>query len=117
MLYPAALKCGINTFDFWDYTYGEIIELIKLHKENEEEKSKEQLVNNYQIALLTSVFTNRANNGKQPPTLHEVFPNVFDEEVTPEEAENNSWLFYKEQMMDYTLAHNRLAKEVSENDN
>lgn len=117
MLYPAALKCGINTFDFWDYTYGEIVELIKLYKENQEEQSKEQLVNNYQIALLTSVFTNRANNGKQPPTLHELYPKVFEEEIPEEEAESNALAFYKEQMMDFALAHNRLAKEVSENDN
>ena len=90
-LYETALKCDINIFDFWNYTYGEI-----LH-------------DNYQIALLTSIFTNRANNGKQPPTLQELYPDVFEDEL-PKDTIDNSWIYYKEQMLDYAEKHNQ--KEV-----
>lgn len=105
-LYTVAIKCGISIFDYWDYTYGEIVELINNYRERQEEKQKQQLANDYQIALLTSIFTNRANNGKQPPAIYEVYPDVFGE-FKPEE-QNNSWIYLKEQMLDYAEQHNQM---------
>lgn len=112
MLLPFALKCGIGLFDFWELTYGEILMLMNNYKEQREEKSKEEIANNYQIAYLTSIFTNKANNGKQPPTLQEMYPDLFPVEEN-EETESNSWLFYKEKMIDYAQEHNHIVKEVS----
>ena len=108
-LYETALKCDINIFDFWNYTYGEIVDLINTYRENQEQKMKERLHDNYQIALLTSIFTNRANNGKQPPTLQELYPDVFEDEL-PKDTIDSSWIYYKEQMLDYAEKHNQ--KEV-----
>lgn len=105
-LYETAIKCGISIFDFWNYTYGEIVDLINAYRENQEERTKERISDNYQIALLTSIFTNRANNGKQPPTLQELYPNLFEDEL-PKEEVDNSWIYYKEQMLDYAVQHNQ----------
>lgn len=105
-LYETAIKCGISIFDFWNYTYGEIVDLINAYRENQEERTKERISDNYQIALLTSIFTNRANNGKQPPTLQELYPNLFKDEL-PKEEVDNSWIYYKEQMLDYAAQHNQ----------
>lgn len=108
-LYTAAIKCGISVFDYWNYTYGEIVDLINAYRENQEEKQKQQLETNYQIALLTSIFTNRANNGKQPPAIYEVYPDAFGD--LKEQEQDNSWIFLKEQMIDYAEKHNQ--KEVN----
>lgn len=105
----------MGVFEFWDLTYGEIIEYLNLYKENKELQVKEQSINIYQTALLTAIFINRANNGKQPPTINEVYPNLFQSDELPETIDN-SWIIYKEQMLDYAEQHNQIAKEVSHND-
>lgn len=105
----------MGVFEFWDLTYGEILEYLNLYKENKELQVKEQSINIYQTALLTAIFINRANNGKQPPTINEVYPNLFQSDELPETIDN-SWIIYKEQMLDYAEQHNQIAKEVSHND-
>ena len=46
-LYETAIKCGISIFDFWNYTYGEIVALINAYRENQEERTKERISDNY----------------------------------------------------------------------
>ena len=105
MLYLPALKCGIGVFEYWEMTYGEITDLIQIHREKEEEKTKTEIANNYQIATLTAIFINRANHGEAPPTLHEIYPSIFGE---PEkEVEDNSWMLLKEQMIDFAEERNK----------
>ncbi len=108
-LYDACRKCGMGVFEFWDYTYGEIIEFLHNYKEKQEQTVKEQTMHTYQIALLTAVFINRANNGKQPPTLQEIYPNLFSSGELPE-AIDNSWIIQKEMMLDYAEGHNKQRK-------
>ena len=67
---------------------------------------KEKTIYTRWLALLTSIFTNRANNGKQPPTLQELYPDLFEDEL-PKEEVDNSWIYYKEQMLDYAVQHNQ----------
>ena len=105
----------MGVFEFWDLTYGEILEYLNLYRDNKELQVKEQSMNIYQTALLTAIFINRANNGKQPPTINEVYPNLFQSDELPETIDN-SWIIYKEQMLDYAEQHNQIAKEVSHND-
>ena len=104
-LYTACRQCGMGVFEFWDYTYGEIIDFLNDYKDKEEQRVKEQAMNTYQQALLTAIFINRANNGKQPPSIQEIYPNLFTEDIP--EAVDNSWLLYKEQMLDYAELHNQ----------
>ena len=59
------------------------------------QKKKEQITNNYQLASLISLFINRADNGKSPPSLYELYPSIFQPEAE-EEAVDNSWIIYKE---------------------
>lgn len=110
-LYPACRRCGIGVFEFWDYTYGELIEILEIYKETRDNEVKERISNNYQLAYLTAIFTNRANNGKNPPTLFELYPELFEDEQ--QEQEDNSWMIYKELMLDYTIEHNKTTKGVS----
>ena len=41
VLLPVALQCHISYFEFWEYTIGEIILLIKNFKENEKNRKME----------------------------------------------------------------------------
>lgn len=107
MLYPVALKCGIGVFEFWDYTYGEIIDLITLYREKTEAKQKEQIASNYQVAFFTAIFSNRTQAGKQPPSLHEIFPSLFEAELSEEEQAENAMIRMKEQMLDFAKSHNQ----------
>lgn len=101
---PIALKCGISLFDYWNYTYGEIIDIIQVCQEQEKEKYKAQIANNYELALMIAAFINRANNGETPPELYEVYPSYFDK---PKEESNEDWLILKEQMLDFAEEHNK----------
>lgn len=96
----------MGVFEFWDYTYGEIIEYLDNYKEAKETSVKEMATQNYQIALLTAIFMNRANNGKQPPALREIYPNLFAPGELPE-VEDVSWIIMKEQMIDFAMERNK----------
>lgn len=101
----------MGIFDYWNYTLGEILDYIDCYNEIQQEKVREQALNNYQQALLTSIFINRVSNGKQPPSIAEIYPELFMDEA--QEIVDNSWLIYKEQMLDFAEARNQQIGEVT----
>lgn len=92
-LYQSALLCGVNPIAFWNYTYGEIIDIINTDREMQ----KKRIENNYNLAFMIAMFNNKANNGKSPPPIQELFPQLF----APKAEDDNSWIIVKEQMLDY----------------
>lgn len=86
-------------------TIGEIDLLIKTFQEKEEIRAKEILASNYNLASMIASFIGCSLDGKQIPDINELYPIQFQEEKPIEE--DKSWMIYKEQMIDFAIAHNK----------
>jgi hypothetical protein len=84
--------------DFWKMTYKEIMVFI-------EERSKLQLVNNYNLANQVAQFVNLGLNGKPIPSINEIYPGLFEPKNEP--VEDNRWMLWKERMIDYAHEYNK----------
>lgn len=85
-------------------TLEEINLCIKSYQQKEELKAKEILASNYNSAFLIASFVGAMLNGEQIPTISQIYPDQFPE---PKEEENKAWMIYKEQMLDFAIAHNK----------
>lgn len=86
-------------------TIGEINLLIQTFQEKEEIRAKEILASNYNLASMIASFISCSLAGKQIPDINELYPTQFQEEKPIEE--DKSWMIYKEQMIDFAIAHNK----------
>lgn len=86
-------------------TIGEIDLLIKTFQEKEEIRAKEILASNYNLASMVATFVGCSLTGKQIPDINELYPTQFQEEKPIED--DKSWMIYKEQMIDFAIAHNK----------
>lgn len=108
LLYPMALKIGISVFEFWDYTLAELLDLFEAYRQRKEEETKNKLAENYNLAYMVSIFNNRADQGKPPPSLQQIFPNMFEELENDEETKKqNELIILKERMLDFAEIHNK----------
>ncbi len=85
-------------------TLEEINLCIKSYQQKEELKAKEILASNYNSAFLIASFVGAVLNGKEIPTISQIYPDQFPE---PKEEENKAWMIYKEQMLDFAIAYNK----------
>lgn len=100
-LFPTAIRYGCDVMDFWKMTYKEIVIFI-------EQRSKSQMINNYNLAMQIAQFVNLGLNGKQIPSIEELYPGVF----TPSKPEeDNRWMLWKERMIDYAHEYNKRRKQ------
>lgn len=88
-------------------TLEEINLCIKSYQQKEELKAKEILASNYNSAFLIASFVGAVLNGKEIPTISQIYPDQFPELPEPKEEENKAWMIYKEQMLDFAIAHNK----------
>lgn len=86
-------------------TIGEINLLIQTFQEKEEIRAKEILASNYNLASMIAGFVGCSLAGKQIPDINELYPTQFQEEKPIED--DKSWMIYKEQMIDFAIAHNK----------
>lgn len=103
---PIALECGISHWDYWDLTYGEISQLIKVHNKKEKQRLQEQAAFNYSLANLIGLSVARLmdKNAKYPP-IEEAYPNLFDpEQLKPKKQD---WRVAAERLRKYAEAHNK----------
>ena len=109
-----ALRAGITHHDYWNMTLQEIIDVLEVFQEKAEDETKKELLFSYNTARLTSMFVLNGLNGKTSPSFNELFPDLFaaapvkTTELT--QAEYNRTMMYKEQMLDFAIAHNKKRK-------
>jgi len=110
MLLPICLECGVNIFDFWELTYGEIILVVNNYKQKEKARIQETAYFNYALANLIGISVARLiDKNAVYPSIHEVFPNIFvDAAVKPQQQD---WRIAKDRMMKFTTAHNKKRGE------
>jgi hypothetical protein len=112
------LRCGVDVIGFWDLTIGEIKLITENYRQEEENKAKERVASNYNLAMMVSTFVNNGLNGKPIPSIEELYPKLFVDNTAQQEEEQKrrdelALALYKEQMLDFAAAHNkkRHAKE------
>ena len=99
-LLKVALKCNISFFDFWNMTIGEVNTVIDCYVEKMNNDILQQNHLTYNLAYLTARFVNSSLAGKPIPSYGEIFE--------PEKSEgNNSWIYYKEKLLDYQEEWNK----------
>lgn len=86
-------------------TLKEISQFIKAIQEQEKIKRGET----YLLASLTANFIGCVVNGKQIPPIHQVFPELYDNEAKIEQEKKDylAQMLYKEQMLDWAMAVNK----------
>ena len=74
-----ALDCGINEFDFWDMTLGEIARKIESYRRVQELEDQRKAVMDYIQADLIGISIGRlySSNNQYPP-IEKVYPTLFE---------------------------------------
>ena len=57
--------------------FDEIQILFDGYAEKEKEEHKKTIASNYNMATMTSSFVSGALNGKKPPSLNDLYPDLF----------------------------------------
>lgn len=93
-----ALKEDIDFFQFWQLTYGEVVEIIQAKQAKEKERMQMDALIAYQLGQLMSCAI-AINFSKQAkfPAIHELFPALFE----PPEPKVQDWRIMKERLNQY----------------
>jgi len=88
MLRGECLTAGVREAEFWEMTVGEACREYEAHRE----RRKEQARLAYSNALTTGLFVASMFSSKEPPKLHDIYPDLFpvDEEAEEEQKESDS---------------------------
>ena len=108
------MRCGVGVIEYWDLTLKELNLILQNYKEIEENRAKERLVVNYNLACLTAQFVTLQFNGKPIPSFDKTFPELAESKMSQEEKDKIEYqkaMFLKEQMEFAAMAHN--AKRAS----
>lgn len=105
---PVALRCGVNFFDFWNMTVGEIRKCIDAYGANKEQELKSKKVEIYNSAALIASFVGRMLNSKHFPSYDEVFAESTN--VESKEDEQKRIALLKERMLDFANEVNKRRK-------
>jgi len=108
-MYPSALEVGINPFDYWEMTFGEISETINAYNRRKKTEMQWQASVQYKLADLVGISVGRLlDSNIEFPTLETSFPGLFEDVVENEKQQD--WRILKERMMDYADQWNNRAK-------
>lgn len=113
---PIGLQYGLTVFDFWNMTLKEITLFIQGIQKQENMKRQDY----YLQASLIANFIGFVINGKPIPPIHQVFPELYQEEQIKQEKEEREYkamMLYKEQMLDYANALNKRNKAKRNGEN
>lgn len=104
---PIALQCNINTFDFWNMTYGEINDTINANRETNRLRVREVASFNHSLGNLIGLSVARLMDKKTKyPTLKEAFSDIFsDLEDNKPNVENEE--VTKARLLKYAESNNR----------
>ena len=64
---------------FWDSDFDYIQMYFDNYSQNMKDKEKETLITNYNLATMISSFVNMGLNGKKPPSIGTMYPELFSE--------------------------------------
>ena len=107
------MRLGNDPLQFYDYTYGEVISLLKAQGERQIERNKEKAIFTYKLADLIGVAVAALFDKKNVfPPIEKVFPGMFEDE--PQDVEKTrrkkEMELYKAKFLDFAYRHNNQRK-------
>lgn len=104
------MECEISVFDFWEMTYGEVVDTVKAFTNRKQSTLKERAIMDYKLADMIAVCVSKLlSNEVQVPALHEAYEFLFKEE-SKKQAEimaKNDMEIWKQRMINFAEYHNR----------
>ena len=76
-----ALIAGVSETDFWDMTVGEAVRACDAFME----RRRDSAYFAYTNAMTVGLFVGSMFSPRQPPKLHDIFPDLFEEDEEREE--------------------------------
>ena len=112
------MDSGISPSDFWEYSYGEVIDLIDSHRRIKKLQRKEAVNDCFYLADLIGTYVAKLfddNNSISIPLPWGSYPDLFLEEKAQYELREryNSLEELKEKRRLYAAQHNRKRAEAS----
>ena len=105
----------MNPQQFWDSTLKEVMIYIEVYSEKELQKQKMNVSMAYNIASLVNTFINYSFNNKKIPSIEEMFPNLFSENIrdglSQEEYDKRLTRFQEEQIARNFEKINKIRKK------
>lgn len=109
-LYRTALDCGVSPCEFWEYSPGEVTDIIESFVRKEKNRTKEKLMYNYQLATYIKLFVGSLlSKDIEVPELYDMYPEIFKDErksIEKEKIEKELKL-HKERMRQFAIRHNQ----------
>ena len=105
-LKSAALRAGINLFEFWDMTISEVQDVVEAYiekKKNEDKQLKGIIYNN---AYLTALFVGQMLGGKHIASFEDIFPDEKNENDTMTHQQMQDEIL-KEKLRDFAKKANQ----------
>ena len=85
-LRDTALLAGVREAEYWNMTVGEAVRACDAYHEQRRERAYFA----YTEAMTMGLFIGSVFSNKHPPTLHEIFPDLFDENEEAEEERKDA---------------------------
>lgn len=83
-LLEASLVSGVREAEFWEMTVGEAVRACDAYQD----RRRDRAYFAYTEAMAVGLFVSSMFSSKSPPTLHDIYPEFFEEEN--EEAEQEA---------------------------
>lgn len=103
------MDAGVKEVDYWDMTYGEIVNIIKSHNRIYEREQREKALFFYKLAdLITAGVASLFSEDLDFPHIYQSFPGMFEpERVLIQKAEQQKQMeIYKARFTAFALSHN-----------
>lgn len=110
MMYPNALEAGISAYDYWEMTYGEIINTIKSYNTRKKTEMQWNASVNYKLADLIGISVSRLlDDNVEFPKIESAFPGLF-EDIVEQKPKQQDWKVMKDRMESYADGWNNRKK-------
>lgn len=111
-LLKQALIAGLREDEFYRMTYAEVVRFVEAYQQREKDRTKQLISLLYDQANLIATCVG-ASFSKDPvhiPTLHEMYPTLFEETITEEEVMDRKTEQSMANFMQFALQHNNKFK-------
>ena len=83
-----SLQCGISIFDFWEMTFGEVVDCINAYNNKKNNDLKEQAIMDYiQAQTIVNGIASMLSKENKQKTITEMYSFIFEEENKEQEEE------------------------------
>lgn len=109
-----SLDVGIGPFDFWEYTVGEVLDVIASYNRTQTQKQKEKVISEYRLSqMIAHQVSAVLSKDAKLPDIWEFAPALFeDERQQVEQARREQeLLLHRERMRLFAERFNQRRKE------